>query len=298
VLFRSLDEAREGALEDLWKAFRKRLRELGYIEGKNTVFEARYAKGATDRLPALAGELVALKPDLIATEGTGATRAVTSQTSQIPIVFLSAADPVGNGLVVSLSRPGGNVTGLASLSTVILQKNVELLHEVAPTVQRIAVLTDLSNPNTSNLYSRTQEQAEKLKVVARLLDGATRAALDRSFETIRRERIQGFLVSAAAPLLDHRDAIVQFAAREKLPAIYGRLEYVRSGGLLVDGVGRSVFARRGAEIADRILRGAKPASIPVEQARSLRMVVNMKTARAMGLEIPEAIRLRADEVIE
>ena len=293
-----LDEAGETAVQDMWSAFRDRLRELGYVEGKNVVFEARHAGGAHERLPGLAAELVALKPDLIACSGTPATRAAIRATSSIPVVFLSSSDPVGNSLVVSLARPGGNATGISSLARETTQKTLELLHELSPGAQRIAYLMDTDNPNTASIFSRLEENARRLKLSIRMLDGSGRAALDRAFETIRRERVEGLLVSAAQTLLDHRERIVQFAAREKLPAVYSRLEYVPLGGLLCHSADRTIAARRAGDLANRILRGAKPAELPVEQSSNIRTVVNMKTARALGIKVPDSIRLRADEVIE
>ena len=293
-----LDEVDENTLQEIWAAFRNRLRELGYVEGKNVAFEVRHALGATERLPALAAELVALNPDLIACSGTPPTRAASRATSSIPVVFVSAGDPVATGLVASLARPGRNVTGISSVTTETGQKTLELIRELSPGAQRIAYLTDTANPGASALFSRLEEHARGLKLAIRMLDGAGRKALDQAFETIRRERIQAFLVGASTTLLDYRDEIVRFAAREKLPVVYGRVEYAPVGGLLSYGADRTIAARRGADLVHRILGGAKPADLPVEQISNLKMVLNLKTARALGIAIPGTVRLRADEVIE
>ena len=293
-----LDETTETALQDTWSAFRARLRALGYVEGKNVTFESRHAGGATERLPALAAELVALKPDLIACAGTPSTRAAIRATSGIPVIFVSSGDPVATGLVASLARPGRNVTGISSVTTETGQKTLEFLLELSPGAQRIAYLADPANQVSAAVFSRVEEHARRLKRSIQMLDGSTREALNQAFETIRRERIQGLLVGSSATVVDFRDDIIQFAAREKLPAVYGRLEYAPRGGLLVYGADRALASTRGADLVHRILRGAKPAELAVEQIASVRTVLNLKTARALGIKVPESIRLRADEVIE
>lgn len=293
-----LDTASEVARKADWAEFRDRLRELGIAEGMNAIFEARYAGGEHDRLTVLAKELVALKPDIIVTTGTSGARAAIKATTRIPIVFISAADPVGTGLVASLSRPGGNVTGISIVSTETTQKSLELLHEISPDAQRIAFLTDPANENTANTFSKLTENARQLKVSIQMMDCIGRTALDRSFEAIRRGRFQALLVGTVGTLLDHRDEIVQFAAREKLPAVYGRHDFVRSGGLLSYGADRVSGNRRGAEYVQRILLGANPANMPVEQINTIRMAINLNTARAIGIKIPVSVRLRADEVID
>ena len=292
-----LDEVSAAAFEGTWAAFRDRLRELGYVQGKNVFFESRHADGATERLPALAAELAALRPDLIACSGTPPTRAAVRATSVIPIVFLSAGDPVAAGLVATLSHPGRNVTGVSSLTTETGQKTLEMLIEVSPGAQRIAYLADPANQLSAAIYFRVEEQARKLQRSIQLLDGSTHDALTAAFETIRREQSQALLVGSSGTVVEFRDEIVQFAERQRLPAVYGRLEYAPSG-LLAYGIDRNAAASRAADVAHRIFQGAKPADLPVEQSGLLRMVVNMKAARAIGIQVPESIRLRADTLVQ
>jgi putative ABC transport system substrate-binding protein len=293
-----LDDADDEARKADWVEFRSRLRELGILEGKNATFETRFAGGEHERLPGLARELVASKPDILVTTGTPGARALIKASASIPIVFIGAADPIGSGLVASLSRPGGNATGLSVLSIETTQKSLELLHEVAPGAQRIAFLSDPANEITASIFSRLTENARRLNVSIQMMDAVGRAALERSFETIRREHFQALLVGTTGTLLDHRDEIVRFAAREKLPAVYGRLDFVRAGGLISYGVDRVSGLRRAAEFVQRILSGESPANIPVEQISTTRMAINLKAAREIGIKIPDSIRVRADETFE
>jgi putative tryptophan/tyrosine transport system substrate-binding protein len=293
-----LDDAADGARNQTWPAFRKHLAELGLVEGKNVVLNVRYAGGVSEGLNSLAAEIVAAKPDLIVTPGTPTTRAVLRATSDIPVIFVGAADPAGAGLVVSLAKPGGNVTGVSIMATETSQKTLELLHELLPGADRIAFLTDTANQAAAAAYSRLEEKARNQKLSIRLLDGIGHTALERSFATLRRDRVQGLLVGFPGTLLDGKDEIIQFAAREKLPVVYGRREYVLAGGLMSFDVDRAYGLGRAAILAQKILGGGKPADIPVEQIHKTRLDINMQTARALGLKIPDAIRLRADELIE
>jgi len=293
-----LDDADESARKADWLAFRNRLGELGISEGKNAAFDARFAGGEHERLLGLARELVAAKPDIVVTTGTPAARAAIKASAEIPVVFIGAADPIGSGLVASLSRPGGNATGLSVLSNETTQKSLELLHELAPGVQRVAFITDPANEIVASIFSRLTDSAQRLNVTVQMMDGVGQAALARTFEGIRREHLQALLIGTTGTLLDHRDEIVRFAAREKLPAVYGRVEFVRAGGLLSYGVDRINGARRAAEYVQRILLGESPATIPVEQTSTVHMAVNLKSARAAGIKIPDSIRVRADEVIQ
>lgn len=293
-----LDGASESARPQNWAAFRARLQELGLVEGKTVAYTARYAQGHHERLPALAAELIAVKPDIIICAGTPETRAAIRATPKLPIIFTASGDPVGTGLVETLSRPGGNVTGFSAAAPETAQKNLELLRELTSGLQRIAFLNDALNPSAFVVYAPLEDVARKAKLSIRMLDGSDRTALERSFETIRRDRVQGLIVGNSGTLLDHRDRIVEFAAREKLPAIYGRPEYVHAGGLMSYGIDRKPLFRVAAELAHRILQGAKPAEIPVQQISVMRTIVNLKTAKALGIKVPPAIRMRADEVIE
>jgi putative ABC transport system substrate-binding protein len=294
----TLDDAVESARDHLWRIFRNRLRELVLAEGNDVAYEARYARGASERLPALAAELVALKPDIIVCSATPTTIAAMRATSIIPIVVTAAADPVGTGLVATLARPGGNVTGISIIATEIVGKQLELLREMAPAAIRLAWLTDASNKASVAVFRQLEEHARAMNATIRMLDGRKRIELERSFETIKRERVQGLFVGTTAVLLEHRDQIVQFAARETLPAVYGQREYVDAGGLLSYSADRQLAYARAADYVHRILQGAKPADLPVEQISSIRMVLNLKTARALGITVPVSVRVRADEVIE
>lgn len=293
-----LDDATEGSRRDTWAVFRKRLSALGWSEGKNLVLDARFAAGVNERLPALAGELVATKPDAIVAPSTPTARAAIRATSSIPIIFIGAGDPVGTGLVTTLAHPGGNATGISAVAPDTIQKSFEMLRELAPAVQRIGFLTDPAGQVAAVAYTRLAETAAKLKLSTQLLDGIGRSAVDRAFATIKRDRIQGLLVSTSGTLLDHRDEILEFVAREKIPAVYGREEWVRAGGLLSYGANRRATYERGADIVHKVLKGAKPADIPVEQVATVHTALNMKTARALGIKVPDSIRLRVDEVIE
>ncbi len=292
-----LDEVSASGFKDTWAAFRDRLTELGYVQAKNVIFESRHANGSDERLPALAAELTAWKPDLIACAGTPPTRAAIRATMVIPIVFISAGDPVAAGLVATLSRPGRNVTGVSSLTTETGQKSLEILLEMVPGVQRIAYLADPGNQLSAAIYLRVEEQARKAQRSIQLLDASTREALGTAFEAIRREQLQGLLVGSSATVVEFRDEIAQFAERERIPAVYGRLDYAPRG-LLAFGIDRAAAAKRGADLVHRILQGAKPADLPVEQSGLLRMVLNMKAARAIGLQVSDSIRLRADTLIQ
>jgi putative ABC transport system substrate-binding protein len=293
-----LDDAGETARQGDFAEIREALHRVGLAEGSTAVFEVRRAQGRSERLNALASELVATKPDIILTPGTPTTRAAMRATSSIPIVFWGAADPVGAGLVASLARPGRNVTGVSIMATQTEQKNLELLHQLAPKAQRIAYLTDTGNQAATLTYSRLEEKARALKLSLQMLDCYGREALEGAFATIRRERVQGLLVAFNGSLLEYKDDIVAFAAREKLLTVYGRAEYVAAGGLISYTVDRKSGRSRTADLVRKILAGAKPAELAVEQISGTRLVVNRKTAQSLGLSIPQAILLRADEVVE
>jgi putative ABC transport system substrate-binding protein len=292
-----LEDASEKTRAHAWQVFRNRLRELGYIEGKNLVIEARYARGASERLPALAAEVVALRPHIIVVTSTPATRAVIQATSTIPIVFTGIGDPVASGLVKSLARPGGNATGLSILSRELGAKSVELLREIVPNGRRFAFLTDPANTGSVLVYERLRDHARALGVTVEMFDGKP-AGVERSLQAIVRERFEGLIVGQPAVVAESRERIVQFAARQKLPAVYGRRDYVDAGGLLSYGPEYAIMYRRTAEFVDRVAKGAKPAEMPVERPDTVRMVLNLRTAREQGIAIPASIRHRADELIE
>ena len=292
------DDAAESARPYAWEVFRDRLRELVVSDGNDLAYEARYARGDPSALPKLAAQLVALKPDLIVAYGTPPTVTAQKATSTIPIVFLMAGDPVGSGLVGSLARPGANVTGISIMSPDIATKHFEFVRELAPRVTRVAFLTDISNKAAATAAKQLQDHARAAGVTVEIFDGRERATLERSFESMKKNRMQAMIVGLAGVLLEHRDPIVQFAAREKLPAVYGVPQYVRAGGLFSYGHDTLLVARRSAEYAHRILNGARPADMPVEQVAPTRVVLNLKTAKSLGIRIPASMRARADEVIE
>jgi len=294
----TLDETVESARAKYWTLFRDRLKELGRVDGIDAVYEVRYARGDTERLPALAAELVSLRPDIIVSAGTPATIAAMKATSIIPIVFTGAGNPVASGLVASLARPGGNVTGTSNVTTEIAGKQLELLREMFPAAIRLAYLGDVSNKASLIVFRQIEGHARTANVAIRMLDGRKRTELERSFETIKHDRVQGFVVGTTPVLLEHRDQILRFAVQEKLPVVYGRREYVDAGGLLSFSADQQWPYLRGADYVHRILQGAKPADLPVEQSSTVRMVLNLKTARALGITIPASVRMRADEVIE
>ena len=293
-----LDDASEKARLSSWRVFRSRLREVGYVEGKNLVIDARFARGVIDRLPGLAAELAALKPDVIVTVSTPATRAAMRATSSIPIVFAGVADPVAAGLVASLARPGGNATGSSIISTELGAKWVELLREIAPGAKRVAYLTNTSSEGAVLAYKRLAEQARKLDVAIEMLGGQDPTRLKQSLDAIARERFAGLIVGSSGILLEHREQIVQFAAQHKLPAVYGRREYTDAGGLLSYSADTTVTYLRAADHVQRIAQGAKPAEMPVERPNAVRLVINAKTSRALGIAIPQSISSRADELVD
>lgn len=293
-----LDDAEELTRAEHRKVFRDRLRELDVSEGRNTVYEARYAGGSPERLPALASELISLQPDILVTFGTPSAIAAKKATSSIPIVFTAAGDPVGTGLAATLARPGGNATGTSSLTTDFISKLLELLQELSPAAKQIAYLTDTANPGAQLAIRRVQKTARSRKLSFRVLDGRERSELERSLETIKHDGAQGLIVGITPVVLRHRDRILQFVTQEKIPAVYGRREYVDAGGLLSYAADQRFVFERSADYVHRILKGANPADLPVEQSTRQLMVLNLKSAREIGIKIPDSIRLRADEIIE
>jgi len=280
------------------EAFRQGLHDLGYVEGQNIVLEYRWAEGRAERLPDLAVELVNLKVDVIVAGGTPAPLAAKHATRTIPIVMGGAGDPVGTGLVASLARPGGNVTGLSTLTPELGRKRLQLLKEVVPGVSRVAVLWNAANPYTLLLVRETEAAARTLGVQVQSL--AVRGPDD--FENALPAAIRGragALIVVDDPLTYlYRMRIVDFAARNRLPAMYGFREFAEAGGLMAFGANLADLYRRAATYVDKILKGAKPADLPVEQPTKFELIINMKTAKALGLTIPPSLLLRADQVVE
>jgi putative ABC transport system substrate-binding protein len=285
-------------LTDVTRAFlealRLRLQELGYVEGRNLILDERRADGDLARLPGLAVELVSLRPDVIVTVGTPPTAAAQKATSSIPIVMIGPADPVGSGFVGSLARPGGNITGLSYMSPDFTAKTLELLLSVVPGARRVAVLIS-TNPATASLIRPIRALAQTLGVDILPVTWKSPTDLDEAFEKIGAENCDGLIV-LADPNINRR--IFELAAKTRVPAIYQRGVFVRMGGLLSYSPDDVDLMRRGAVYVDRILKGAAPAELPVEQPTKFELLVNIKTAKALGLTIPDSILVRADEVIE
>jgi putative ABC transport system substrate-binding protein len=274
------------------EAFRKGLREHGYVEGKNILFEYRYAEGKLDRLPDLAAELVALKVDVIVTASDPAVRAAKKATSTIPIVFAAVSDPVPS-LVESLARPGQNVTGLSIQGPELDGKRLELLKEAVPKTSRVAVLAYPAYPPREREIAA---QALRLQMV--WLPVRELGDFEAAFETARKENVDALLTSPSALINTVRERVVEFAAKNRLPAMYAGPEFVELGGLMSYAPSYTDSFRRAATYVDKVLKGAKPADLPVEQATKFELVINLKTAKTLGLTIQPSLLLRADQVIE
>jgi putative tryptophan/tyrosine transport system substrate-binding protein len=278
-------------------AFVQRLRELGWIEGRTVAFEYRWAEGRSERMAEIAAEFVRLKVDIIVTYATPPVVAAKQATAVIPIVSAVMGDAVGTGLVASLARPGGNVTGLSILTPDLAGKRLELLREVAPGVRRLAFLANISNPVTALEMGQVQAAAGTLGLDVITLEIRRPEDIVPAFETLK-GRAQALYVAGDPLVLTNRVRINTLSLVAQLPAIYNSREYVEAGGLMSYGVNWPDLFRRTAEYVDKILRGAKPADLPVEQPNKFDLVINLTTAKALGLTMPEAFLLRADEVIE
>jgi putative tryptophan/tyrosine transport system substrate-binding protein len=280
-------------------AFREGLRELGWIEGKNIVIEYRFAEGQYDRLPALAAELVRLRVDLIAAGPTPPAVAAKNATRTIPIVMLGAAEPVELGLIESLAWPGGNVTGLSwSVDLEIIAKGLELLKETVPTVHLVGVLWNPANPAHAIAMRNVKATAGSLKVPLLLLEAREPNQFDGVFATMVKSRVDALLVVADGTFARHRARLAELAAKNRLPSLHGLREHVDAGDLMSYGPDLIATRRRAASFVDRILKGAKPADLPVEQPTKFELVINLKTAKALGMTIPPSVLARADQVIE
>ena len=280
------------------QAFLQRLDELGWAPGRNLTFEARYAEGNLARLPDLAAELVQLKVNVILAFGTPASVAVKRATATIPVVMF-AGDPVGTGLVTSLSRPGGNLTGLTNEAGLeIFAKGVDLLKEVIPKASRVGVLWNPTNPAEARAGDSNRESVRALGLTIILLDARGPGDFDGAFTRASRERVDALVITPNALNVEHRGLIVNFAAKNRLPTMFGERASVEAGGLMSYGTDFADLARRGAVYVDRILRGAKPADLPVEQPTRFELVLNLRTAKALGIIVPPSLLLRADQVIE
>ncbi|HEX2931788.1 MAG TPA: ABC transporter substrate-binding protein [Candidatus Binatia bacterium] len=280
------------------EAFRQGLRELGYVGGKNIVIEWRYAEGNFDRLPALVAELVRLKVDVIVTGGPTATRAAKEATATIPIVMTQVGDPVGSGFVASLARPGGNVTGLSTLAPEIGGKQLELLREIVPRLFRVAVLGTSTIPGNAERLREVELAAEAFGVKLQKLDVLSPKDIDAAFRAAGKGNAGAVLVLGGAVFIFHRTRIAELAVQSRLPAAYSNREFVEDGGLMSYGASTTDLSRRAAAYVDKILKGAKPADLPVEQPKKFEFIVNLKAAKQIGLTIPPNVLVRADKVIK
>jgi putative ABC transport system substrate-binding protein len=279
-------------------ALRRGLRELGYVENQNYVLEYRSADGDAGRFPALAEELVRLRADLIVTRGTPAARAAKNATESIPIVMAAIGEPLGMGVVASLARPGGNVTGLSAFVTELAGKRVELVKELRPGHSVAAFFSNMDNPVVSPQWEETRKAANTLGIEVSLLDVRTKDDIPAAFETATARRVDTLLVGIDGLIQENRQLIADLAAQHRLPAIYPSREFVDVGGLMAYGVSYPDLYFRSASLIDKIFRGAKPGDLPVEQPTKLEFIVNLKAANALGLTVPPLLIARADEVIE
>jgi len=287
------------ALEvNLVASFREGLRELGYEEGRNIAIEYRWADGRYERFAALVAELIAAKVDVIVTAGTPAALAVKKATSTVPLVMVAVGDPVGTGLVPSLARPDGNLTGLSSVAPDLEGKRLELLREIVPSVSRIAVFINSVNPFHATSMRQAQSAGKTLGVKVQQYDIRKSEDLDGAFAAIRKERPDALLILADRVFLHNRERIVDFTEEQRLPNVSAYKEVVEAGGLMSYGPSYEDMHKRAAIYVNKILKGAKPGNLPIEQPTKFTLVVNLKAAKALGISMPPAVLSRADDVIE
>jgi ABC-type uncharacterized transport system substrate-binding protein len=280
------------------EAFRYGLRELGYAEGRNIVIEWRSAEGKFDRLLALATDLVNLKVDVIVSYGPTPTRVAKKATATIPIVMGFDGDPVGSGMVASLARPGGNITGLSSLAPELSGKQLELLKEIVPKLSRVAVLGNSDEPGNAHALKEMELAAGAFNIQLQYQDVLNLKDIESSFQAASQQRAGAVLVLAGPVMSPHRTEVVKLAAKNRLPAMYYRSDYVEAGGLMTYSTSFTDLFRRAATYVDKILKGAKPGDLPVEQPTKFELVINLKAAKQIGLTIPQNVLARADRVIK
>jgi|SoiMethySBSTD1v2_1073268.scaffolds.fasta_scaffold00403_48 putative ABC transport system substrate-binding protein len=294
-----LSSASRAAIGHLFEALRGGLADLGWVEGENLVIEYRFAEGKHDRLPALAAELIALKVDVIAAGPTPPALAAKRATTEIPIVMTAVGDPVRNGLVASLARPGGNVTGVSfDVGLEVFTKGLELLKESIPMLRRVAVLSNSSNPSQAVSVRDVTAAARSLGLQIKVVDAPTVSALDGVFAAMAKDRSEALLVLTDPLFLIHRERIGSLALRHRLPSMHAVKESVEAGGFMSYGPSLVGAYRRVAVYVDKILKGARPADLPVEQPTTFEMAINLKTAKALGVTIPRSLLGRADRIIE
>jgi putative ABC transport system substrate-binding protein len=280
------------------EAFRQRLRELGYVEGKNIAFEFRVAENKLDRLPVLAAELVQLKVDIIVTQSTPSAIAAKHATTTIPIVVAGGSDPVATGLVASLARPGGNITGITVMNEELAGKRLELLRETSPKISRIAVLWNSANSGTALNFKETQAAAQKLGVQLQSLDVHSVSDLEAAFKSATRNGAHALDVLRSNPIVTQLRRIADFAVKNRLPSIHDVSAFVEAGGLMSYGVKTADISASAATYVDRILKGATPGNLPIERPTNFELALNLKTAKQIGVTIPQSVLFRADKVIK
>ena len=293
-----LEASTPSAIAARVEAFRQGLRDLGYVEGKNVVIEYRYAEGNFDRLPALAAELVRLNVNVIVTGGPTAIPAAKAATTAIPIVMAFDTDPVGSGFAASLAKPGGNITGLSTLAPELSAKQIELLKEIVPKLARVAVLGTASRPGSAHALREVENAAKALKVQVQFQDVVDPKGIDAAFLAARKGSADAVLVLGSPLFNANRTELTELASKSRYPVIYDRAEFVEAGGLMTYSVSLADLARRAATYVDKILKGAKPGDVPIEQPTKFDLVVNMKTAKALGIKIPNSVLAQATKVIE
>ena len=282
----------------LAEAFRQGLREHGYVEGQNLAFEYRYAEGRADRLPALAAELARLKVDVIVTESNMAALAAKRATETIPIVMAIAGDPVKAGVVGSLARPGGNVTGLSLMHPDLSGKRLQLLKEAVPRIALVAVIWNPTDPAAVDFLRETEVAARSLGLRLHAIEARAPAELDAAFKAVADARPSAFFTLPGGMFQDNQTRILEFAKKNRLPGVFPNRVFVEAGGLISYGPNLAASSRRAAAFVDKLLKGAKPADLPIEQPTTFELVINLKTARALGLTIPASVLVRADQAIE
>ena len=283
---------------DVLGAFREGMRELGYVEGKNLVIEWRFAEGRSDLLSVLAAELVQMKVDVIMTSGTPVVRAVQKATNTIPIVMGTVTDPVGSGFVKSLAHPGGNITGLSNIAADISPKLLEMLLDMVPKLSRVAVLVNPANPAHTTVLKNVQAAAQRTGVMVLSFEAQASQEIENAFSQMAHQKAGALIVTRDPFFNPQVRQIAKLAAKHRLPSIAGIREYVESGGLMSYGPNLADYFRRAATYVDKILKGAKPADLPVEQPTKFELIINGKTAKALGLKIPQSLLISADKVIE
>jgi putative tryptophan/tyrosine transport system substrate-binding protein len=288
-----------GPIPDPWvRGFRQGLQEFNYVEGKNLIIEYRWGDGSFDRLPAMAGELVSLNPDVIISVNTAALLALQKLTTTIPIVMLGTADPVGVGLVRSLARPGANITGMSVMAPELSQKRLELLKEVVPNLDRVTVLSNPGNPAVILALEETLAAAQALGLTLHIVDVHEPSEIDLALSAVAREPPGALVLLIDTMIHSQRVPIVAFAVKHRLPTISPFRDFAEVGGLMTYGPQLPDLLRRAVGLIDKILRGERPANLPVQQPTKFELIVNLKTAKALGIEVPPTLLARADEVIE